>query len=493
MYLRPLRRPSRAELVASLWTRSAVLRRCCHRTRSATGAVLSLAAEHAAHVVELVSRACRSHARQSWDRIHGKALAAFPDPRLAGLATVVFVAVLVVGSAGVVLAAVRTSMESATASATVTASARGAPGTPRPATPPPDLAAMPAAAPTPPELAPEPEPERPRRGGALPVGKGMWIWQPERVEGGDLDALVSRAVQSGLTHLYVRTGSSKSGFHGGPFLEAVLPRAHAAGLRVYGWDFPYLFDPADDARRGAHAAAYTTAEGHRIDGFVADVETRREGVNLTPIGAFEYGRLLREAVGPEYRLVVAVPRPNPALVSYPFPEVVAHFDAIAPMVYWLNRQPEEVGPAVSFLSSFGKPVIPIGQAYDGALEGGRPGPPPPDEIRRFLAVAEQAGAIGASFWSWQHADQGVWDAIATAAEFTLPTPGAQPAALHPGQVRAIQALLTSFGHTVPITGAWGPQSDTALRAYQAEARLPRTGVLDAHSLDFLLSPLTARR
>lgn len=491
MYLRPLRCPRRDELVASLWTRSAVLRRRCRLARSATGAVLSLAAVRVVDSVGLASRACRSHARQPWDRIHGKALAAFPDPRLAGLAAVVFVAALTVGSAGVVLAAVRTPMESAAARTTVTASAPAAPDTPRPATPPPDLASTPAAAPTPPEAAPEPE--RPRRGGALPVGKGMWIWQPERVEGGDVDALVSRALQSGLTHLYVRTGSSKSGFHGGPFLEAVLPRAHAAGLRVYGWDFPYLFDPADDARRGAHAAAYTTADGHRIDGFVADVETRHEGVNLTPIGAFEYGRLLREAVGPEYPLVVAVPRPNPALVSYPFPEVVAHFDAIAPMVYWLNRQPEEVGPAVRFLSSFGKPVIPIGQAYDGALEGGRPGPPPPDEIRRFLAVAEQAGAIGASFWSWQHADQGVWVAIASAAEFTLPTPGAQPAALPPGQIRAIQALLTSFGHTVPITGAWGPESDTALRAYQAEARLPSTGVLDAHSLDFLLSPLTARR
>src|SRR5438105_1414815 len=76
--------------------------------------------------------------------------------------------------------------------------------------------------------------------GALPVGKGMWIWQPEHTENGDVAAIVTRATTVGLTHLFVRTGSTFDGFYAQRFLDQLLPPAHAAGIRVYGWDVPYL-------------------------------------------------------------------------------------------------------------------------------------------------------------------------------------------------------------------------------------------------------------
>ena len=89
--------------------------------------------------------------------------------------------------------------------------------------------------------------------GAVPVGKGMWIWQPEKAEGGNPKAIVAKAPGGGLTHLYVRTGSSKTGFNGAPFLDRCCPLAHAAGIRVYGWDFPYLDDVGADVARAAAA------------------------------------------------------------------------------------------------------------------------------------------------------------------------------------------------------------------------------------------------
>ncbi|MDQ3991425.1 MAG: hypothetical protein M3245_03830, partial [Actinomycetota bacterium] len=66
------------------------------------------------------------------------------------------------------------------------------------------------------------------------------MWLPERVEGGNPEAAVLRAREMGLSHVYVRTGSSKMGFYAQQYLNDFLPRAHAAGIRVYGWDFPYL-------------------------------------------------------------------------------------------------------------------------------------------------------------------------------------------------------------------------------------------------------------
>jgi|GEM_PF-6519728 len=255
---------------------------------------------------------------------------------------------------------------------------------------------------------------------SLPYGKGMWIWQPEQTEGNDAQAIVARASATGLTHLYVRTGSSWDGFYAGPFLDRILPIAHAAGIRVYGWDFPRLISPADDVARAHAAVAYRTPNGHHIDGFAADIETASEGTHVSAESATAYGDSLRQAVGPSAPLVAVVPRPSPwtTSISYPFAQVVADFDAIAPMVYWFNREPgSDVAGALADLRGYGKPLFPIGQAFDGGPEGGRPGVPPRAELLRFFEVSDQLGAEGVSFWSWQGADQQAFDSIREAPEF----------------------------------------------------------------------------
>jgi hypothetical protein len=252
----------------------------------------------------------------------------------------------------------------------------------------------------------------------LPTGKGMWIYMPDQVEGGDVNAIVARAQATGLTHLYVRTGSSVDGFYAAPFLDALLPVAHAGGLKIIGWDFPYFADIGSDISRAVAAITYTTPTGDRLDGFSPDIETPYEGVWLSPENATLYGAGLRGAVGPSYPLIATVPRPSPSRqADYPYAEVTASFDAIAPMVYWIDTPPDEdAAQAVDFLSAFGKPVYPIGQAYDGSLEGGPPGTPTGDEIDAFINASAAHGAKGVSFWSWQHASDEMWNAIATAPE-----------------------------------------------------------------------------
>jgi hypothetical protein len=115
-----------------------------------------------------------------------------------------------------------------------------------------------------------------------------------------------------------------------------------------------------------------------------------------------------------------VPRPSPYLTSYPYAAVVQRFDAVAPMVYWLNREPgTDVAGALADLRPYGKPVFPVGQAYDGGPEGGRPGVPPRAELLRFFEVAYDQGAEGVSFWSWQGANQQAFDSIRDAPEFRV--------------------------------------------------------------------------
>jgi hypothetical protein len=241
----------------------------------------------------------------------------------------------------------------------------------------------------------------------------MFIYEPDRTEFGNIDVIIGRARDVGLSHMWVRTGSTWDGFNTGPFLNALLPKAHAAGLRVYGWDFPQLADTKVDVARAMAAINLRAPDGSKLDGFAADIETASEGTQLSGPRAAEYGDRLRWAAGPTYPLIAVVPRPSPEQKGrYPYAQVTARFDAVAPMVYWLNRQPgPDVEGAIRNLRGLGKPIFPIGQAYDGAREGGRPGVPPRAELVAFMDVAARNGAQGVSFWVWQQANQETWSAI----------------------------------------------------------------------------------
>ena len=109
----------------------------------------------------------------------------------------------------------------------------------------------------------------------LPSGKGMWIYLPDKTEGGNVPAIIAKAEATGLTHLWVRMGSAWDGFNVVPFVNQLLPAAHAAGIRVIGWDFPKLEPVEADVQRALTMIGHTAPGGHRIDAFSADIETTR--------------------------------------------------------------------------------------------------------------------------------------------------------------------------------------------------------------------------
>ena len=262
----------------------------------------------------------------------------------------------------------------------------------------------------------------------LPSGKGMWIYEPAKTEGGNVSAIVAKAKATGLTHLWVRMGSAWDGFNSAAFLDKLLPAAHAANIKIIGWDFPKLDPWESDIARATTMIRYTTPSGDRVDAFSPDIETPNEGTHLTPQAARAYGAALRQVAGADYPLIVTVPRPAKERPNHPYADIVAGYDAIAPMVYWLDRQPDtDVTGALRDLAKFGKPIYPVGQAYDGSSEGGRKGVPPPEELWRFMRFAQANGAAGISFWSWQAANTPAWNAIKEAVEFRIPDPPAPTA------------------------------------------------------------------
>jgi len=241
----------------------------------------------------------------------------------------------------------------------------------------------------------------------------MWTWQWGKTEGGDLGAVVLRAKEAGLSTLWVRVADSSSGFYGAKYLDSLVPLAHRAGLKVVGWGFPFLGDPAADGAWTAQLLDWQK-DGQRLDAFSPDLETAGEGVVVTDKRLGAYLGLARQRLAGR-PLVATVYNPTDKLwASYPYRLVASYADAMAPMVYWGCREPgAEVQRAVSRLATLGLPVVPAGQSYNMARDGGRAGNPSGAETLRFLDTARRAGAVGAAFWVWQDTSAEQWQAISS--------------------------------------------------------------------------------
>ena len=240
-------------------------------------------------------------------------------------------------------------------------------------------------------------------------GKGMWltVWPDSTL---NASRVVAQAKSAGLNQLWLRTGGTSQGWYGTRFLRALLPPAHAAGIKVIAWDFPKLSDPMADVRR-AKAAIQGRFDGQRIDGFSPDIETINEGTYNASTRVRLYLSYVRHYAG-NLPIIATVMRPTPyQLRTYPYAAEAPYVDVFAPMIYWSCNEPGSlVAQSVRTLAKL-RPVHVIGQSYDMGPEGGRPGLPTGREIWRFLDVAKRSGAVGASLYVYSETRAPQWLAL----------------------------------------------------------------------------------
>jgi hypothetical protein len=222
--------------------------------------------------------------------------------------------------------------------------------------------------------------------------------------------IVQRARAAHLTQLWVRVGSSRDGFYGASFLNALVPVAHSNGVAVIGWGFAHLYDPVGDATWSQSALDWQTPSGERLDGWSGDIEAASEGTALSGKRASTYLGLVRGHAGGR-PIIATVYQPTSYWLSvYPYQAMAPYVDAFAPMVYWSCRESGAAAAAAMAALSPLAPVHLIGQAYDMAPYG-RTGAPSGAEISRFLDVGRRSGASGASFWVWQQMTPSEWNAL----------------------------------------------------------------------------------
>lgn len=255
-------------------------------------------------------------------------------------------------------------------------------------------------------------------------GKGMWLTLGT-ITGATPQAILKAARANQISHLYLESAISPLGFHGRDSVAPLIDAAHAAGIAVIAWVYPYLDDVASDVQLTRTVAAYRTPNGQRFDGIAADLERNMDAWRIRA-----YSQLVRRYVGAGY-LLVGVCYPPQSLPGYPFAALAQSYNAIAPMDYWhQTRTPYGLDYhhlaygfaygyryAVDSVEAIRRvsghvPITTIGQAFDdfGRLEMG-PYAPSAAEVRGFLQGSKSAGAVGASFFQWMTVTEAEWRAI----------------------------------------------------------------------------------
>ena len=242
------------------------------------------------------------------------------------------------------------------------------------------------------------------------AGKGMWItdYLPHHT---DITALIATAKAEGITHIYPRVAETSYGFYDQNSLARLLPVAHAAGIKVLAFVYPYLRNVADDLIMTKQVLDYRTASGDHVDGIGADIETR-----IDAPAVYAYGQVLRQFVGPDVPLVITPYNPG-AEPSYPYPEAAASFNVIAPQDYWHDNGTDHFDATspralltlsiTTIRAELGGKNFPIeenGQMFD-IVTNSQPGGNEPSaaEITGDMQAAKDLGCIGISFFDWRTA------------------------------------------------------------------------------------------
>jgi peptidoglycan hydrolase-like protein with peptidoglycan-binding domain len=308
-------------------------------------------------------------------------------------------------------------------------------------------------------------------GGATPAafqGNGMWIWQLEKSDGGDVDAIAARAAAAGITTVFVKAGDGTTPW--AQFSPLLVGALHQHGLKACAWQYVYGSSPSSEA----DVAVAAIRAG--ADCFVIDAETQYEGRYAS---AQTYMSALRAGAGAAFPI---------GLTSFPYVDYHPKLpfsvflgpggaQVNLPQAYW-----KDIGGTVDAISAhtlahnriYQAPIAPLGQTYDT---------PPAADLRRFRQLWAAYGAQGLSWWSWQATDAAHWKVL----DEPAPAPSAEP---DPGwptlgkgakgdEVLWLQEHLTQTYPDVSATGTFDTATSTALKALQTADGIAVTGTTDA--------------
>jgi hypothetical protein len=262
------------------------------------------------------------------------------------------------------------------------------------------------------------------------LGKGDWIWY---LSSARANVGVSTNLQlfqylknKGMKWVIVKASEQTSpNFNNTQFDAALVADAHAAGLKIFAYQY------ATGANPTGEATAAKTVISRGADGFIIDAESEYEHLANNATAATTYMTSIRAA----YPTLFIAHAPFP-IVSYhsafPYYTFGKYCDAVMPQDYWgdigvsvtrmVQRQNDEWntlynGWAGTAKADAIKPIVPVGQGWNDSTTTTTTGAQIVDFVNQLKALTNPAspnGYRGVSFWSVQHHTADMWTGIGQA-------------------------------------------------------------------------------
>ena len=314
-------------------------------------------------------------------------------------------------------------------------------------------------------------------------GRAMWIWELSQSNGGNVAAIIARAKRYGLGAVYIKS-SDGSGFWS-QFSSRLVTALHEAGLKVCAWQYVYGASPVAEANVGARAVR----DG--ADCLVIDAESQYQGRYAA---ADTYITRLRQLIGNRFPVGLAGFPYVDYHLSFPYSVFLGPGGAQynLPQMYW-----SDIGTTVSMVYAhtyeyneiYRRPIFPLGQLW-GRLSA--------SSIEQFNTLAKAYGATGVSWWDWQSSPLSYWTDMTRNAPLLVSyiqrTPGSTYRGNRGDLVIWAQEHLYAAGYKLAIDGAFGAQTQRAVRAFQTKHRIQASGIITGATWDALdrYTPVSVR-
>lgn len=224
------------------------------------------------------------------------------------------------------------------------------------------------------------------------IGKGVYIWQPESIAGGNPQATADRLNLAGVQSAVLKITDGVQIYNNlGPLIQALK----AGNIRVAGWGYSYLNkSPVQEAQTIIRACNL-----FQLDMYLIDVEKEVEGNDR---GAGQFMSVLRPGL-PKVALGLNTFWSVLLHPTFPWSTFFKSVDFVCPQVYWRGDQPVEKLKTsqqeyAARISSVGVNVpMPIvaGDMFNEANIK-----PTPDQVLQFLGAVEADPSLhGVFMWA----------------------------------------------------------------------------------------------
>ena len=245
------------------------------------------------------------------------------------------------------------------------------------------------------------------RDGALPIGKGQFIWFISRCGGGNVDTIIQMCLDAGLKWLSIKVANHTSLFEGSAhekyqqqeLLDELVPKAKAAGIGIHFWGYTYAERPGKETEPIIEMIVKHKPLSYTIN---AEHEYKNPGGAKAAIdhaSAITWAMQVNDDV-PNIPIGLSSYRWPSVHPEFPWNEFLRYCDFHNPQVYWqgADNPAEQLRRSVRELTKLRDlPVIPAGTMYPH-----KRWQPTPEQITEFLSECLILNLPAAHFWEWYY-------------------------------------------------------------------------------------------